>query len=129
MGGMASMLKMIPGMSQLGQMDMDDREIDRMEGIVHSMTTQERRDPELIDASRRRRIARGSGRDAQEVAGLIKTFRRSRDLMKSLSGGAMGGLKSLMTGKLDLFGAMSGGRKVKQRSKRKQQPRKKKHRR
>ncbi|HPY76387.1 MAG TPA: signal recognition particle protein [Anaerohalosphaeraceae bacterium] len=126
MGGLASMLKMIPGMSQLGQMDLDDREIDRMEGIVHSMTPQERRDPDLIDASRRRRIARGSGRDGQEVAALIKTFKRSRDLMKSLSGGAMGGLKSLMTGKLDIFGAMNSGRKVKQRSKRKQQPRKKK---
>jgi signal recognition particle subunit SRP54 len=129
MGGMASMLKMIPGMSQLGQMDLDDREIDRMEGIVHSMTPQERRDPDLIDASRRRRIARGSGRDVQEVAGLIKTFKRSRDLMKSLSGGAMGGLRSLMTGKLDIFGAMSGGRKIKQRSKRKPPPRRKKHRR
>ena len=63
----------------------------------------------------------------QEVAGLIKTFKRSRDMMKSLSGGAMGGLKSLMSGKLDMFGAMSGGaKKVKQRSKRKRQPRKKK---
>lgn len=129
MGGMASMLKLIPGMGQLGNMDIDDSEIGRMEGIVHSMTQAERRDPELIDSSRRRRIARGSGRDVQEVAGLIKTFKRSRDLMKSLSGGAMGGLKSLMSGKLDMFGAMSGGaKKVKQRSKRKRQPRRKKRR-
>ena len=130
MGGMAGMLKMLPGMGQLGEMDFDEREVDRMEGIVHSMTQEERRDPDLIDSSRRRRIARGSGRDVQDVAGLIKTFKRSRDLMKSLSGGAMGGLKSLMTGKLDIFGAMSGGgRKVKQRSKRKRLPRKKKNRR
>jgi signal recognition particle subunit SRP54 len=129
MGGIASMLKLLPGMGQLGELDVDEREIDRMEGIVHSMTPEERRDPDIIDASRRRRIARGCGRDAQEVASLIKTFKRTRDLMKSLSGGAMGGFKSLFTGKVDMFSALNGGRKVKQRSTRKRPPRRKKQRR
>ena len=121
MGGMADMLKMVPGIGkQMGDMDVDDGEINKMEGIVHSMTLQERREPDIIDASRRRRIAKGCGRDLQDVAGLIKTFKRSRDMMKSLSGGAMGGFKSLLSGKTDMLGAMAGGgRKIKQRSKRK----------
>lgn len=113
MGGMASMLKMLPGMGGLGEMDMDDREINKIEGIVHSMTRDERSDPELIDASRRRRIARGCGRDVQEVASLIKTFKRSRDMMKEISSGGMGALKSLMSGKIDIFSAMSSGGGVK----------------
>ncbi|MBN1818182.1 MAG: signal recognition particle protein [Sedimentisphaerales bacterium] len=128
MGGMASMLKLLPGVgSQLKDMQVDERELDQMKGIVHSMTAEERRDPDIIDSSRRRRIARGCGRDVQDVAGLIKTFRRSRDMMKALSGGGMGGLKGLLSGKMDLFGAMAGGRvpKIKQRSKRKREPRRK----
>ena len=120
MGGMSSMLKLMPGMSsQLGDLDVGDSEIGKMEGIVHSMTTAERQGPDIIGSSRRRRIAKGCGRDLHDVAGLIKTFKRSRDMMKSLSGGAMGGFKSLMSGKMDMFGAMGGGRKIKQRSKRK----------
>ena len=129
MGGMASMLKMLPGMGQLGNMDIDDSEINKIEGIIHSMTPQERKDPDLISASRRRRIARGCGREVQDIAGLIKMFMRSRDMMKALSGGAMGGFGSLMSGKLDMFSAMNSGRKIKQRSKRKKEPRKKKNRR
>ena len=121
MGGMGDMLKLLPGVGkQLGNLDIDDGEISKMEGIVHSMTLQERRQPDIINASRRRRIAKGCGRDLQDVAGLIKTFKRSRDMMKSLSSGGMGGLKGLFSGKTDMFGAMAGGgRKIKQRSKRK----------
>ncbi len=120
MGGMGSMLKMLPGMGQqLAGMDIDEREIRQMEGIVHSMTARERSNPDIIDSSRRRRIAKGSGRRLQDVAGLIKTFKRSRDMMKTMSAGGMGGMKNLLSGKTDMFGAMSGGRKIKQRSKRK----------
>ncbi len=115
------MMKLMPGMgSQLGDMDVDDGEIAKMEGIVHSMTTDERRDPDVIDSSRRRRIAKGCGRDGQDVAGLIKTFKRSREMMKNMSAGGAGGFKDMLSGKMDMLGAMSGGgRKVKQRSKRK----------
>jgi len=120
MGGMAGMLKLMPGMGQqMAGLDMDDREIDRMEGIVHSMTPDERRDPDIIDASRRRRIAKGCGRDLTDVAGLIKTFKRTREMMKSVSAGGFGGMKNLLSGRVDMFSAMSGGRKIKQRSKRK----------
>ena len=88
------MLKLLPGMGALKDMDMDDREINKIEGIVHSMTKAERTDPDLIDSSRRRRIARGCGRDVQDVAGLIKTFKRSREMMKMMAGGGgMGALK------------------------------------
>jgi len=122
MGGMADMLKMIPGMnSQMGNMNVDDKEITRIEAIVHSMTRQERQNPNVIDSSRRRRIATGSGVQPNDVSSLVKTFQRSRDMMKALSGGAMGGFKSLLSGggMNMLSSAMAGGRKIKQRSKRK----------
>jgi signal recognition particle subunit SRP54 len=127
MGGMSSMLKLMPGMGGLKDLDFDDREINKIEGIVHSMTEAERTDPDILDSSRRRRIARGCGRDVQDVAGLIKTFKRSREMMKAMAGGGgMGALKKMFGGG-DMMAAMAGGgmRKVKQRSKRKRQPRKK----
>ena len=127
MGGMSSMMKLMPGMGNMGDMDVDDSEVGKMEGIVHSMTAKERSDPELIDASRRRRIAKGCGRDVQDVASLIKTFKRSRDMMKAMAGGGLGAMKKLMGGGMSgMMDAMSGGKKIKQRSKRKRQPRKKK---
>jgi signal recognition particle subunit SRP54 len=123
MGGMGDMLKMMPGMgSQLADMDFDDGEIKQMEAIVHSMTSQERSDPDVIDSSRRRRVAAGAGVQPNDVSGLVKTFKRSRDMMKAISGGSFGGLKSLLSGGLSmdtLGAAMSSGRKIKQRSKRK----------
>ena len=123
MGGMKDMLKMLPGAdSQLGDMDIEDGDIKQMEAIVYSMTAQERREPELIDSSRRRRIAAGSGTGPNDVSGLVKTFKRSRDMLKAFSGGRFGGLKNLLSGGLSMDGlsaAMSSGRKIKQRSKRK----------
>jgi signal recognition particle subunit SRP54 len=123
MGGMKDVLKLMPGMgSQLEDMDFDESELRRMEGIVHSMTIAERRDPDIIDSSRRRRIAAGAGVEVNDVSGLVKTFTRSRDMMKSLSGGSLGGLRRLFSGGFNmesLGAAMSSGRKIKQRSKRK----------
>lgn len=124
MGGMKDMLKMLPGIgSQMSDMDFDEAELKKIEGIVHSMTSAERRDPELIDSSRRRRIAAGSGAQPHDVSGLVKTFERSRHLMKTLSSGGLGGFKGLLTGGLnmDILGAaLSSGKKIKQRSRRKQ---------
>jgi len=123
MGGMSSMLKMMPGMgSQLGDLDLDGKEIDQFEAIVRSMTQSERRDPDIIDSSRRRRIAAGCGMQPNNVSGLVKSFKRSRDMIKTISAGGMGGFKSLFSGGLNMntLGAMmSSGRKIKQRSKRK----------
>ncbi|MCK4294743.1 MAG: signal recognition particle protein [Planctomycetes bacterium] len=123
MGGIKDMLKLMPGMgSQLKDLDLDGAELTQMEAIVHSMTLAERRDPDLIDSSRRRRISAGAGVQPHDVSGLVKTFMRSRDMMKALSGGAFGGLKSLFSGGFNMGAVsqmMSAGRKIKQRSKRK----------
>jgi signal recognition particle subunit SRP54 len=123
MGGIKDMMKMMPGMGgQLDDLDLDGAEIGQMEAIVHSMTLQERRDPDLIDLSRRRRIAAGAGVQVHDVSSLVKTFKRSRDMLKKLSGGALGGLGNLLKGGLNmgaLSQMMSSGRKIKQRSKRK----------
>jgi len=123
MGGMKDMLKMLPGTAgQLDELELDDGQLRQTEGIVHSMTLQERREPDTINASRRRRIAAGAGVETQEVSSLVKTFKRSRDMLKTLSGGRLAGLKRLFSGGLNmesLGAAMSGGRKIKQRSKRK----------
>jgi len=123
MGGIKDMLKMMPGMgSKLGDFDFDDGQLQRMEGIVHSMTPAERSEPDIIDSSRRRRIAAGAGTQTNDVSSLVKTFKRSRDMMKAVSGGSFGGLKSLFRGGLNMdtiSAAMGAGRKIKQRSKRK----------
>jgi len=128
MGGMKDVMKLIPGLgSQISQMDIDDKEISRIEAIVHSMTKDERRDPDLIDGSRRRRIARGSGVDQAAVSGLVKTFNQTRQLMKMMSGmGIMGRLKALkQLGNMDLLGKGVPQVSVPQRSKRKKVERKK----
>jgi len=123
MGGLKDMLKMMPGMGQqLDDLDLDGSDLTRMEAMVYSMTPVERREPDIINSSRRRRIAAGAGVQPNDISGLVKTFMRSRDMMKSLSGGGLGGLKSLFSGGLNmntLSAAMSSGRKIKQRSKRK----------
>ena len=123
MGGIKDMLKLIPGIGgQLDEADLDNAELGQMEAIVYSMTTQERRDPDLIDSSRRRRIAAGCGMQPNDVSSLVKTFKRSRDMMKAISGGSFGGLKSLFSGGFNMEAmnaAMTRGRKIKQRSKRK----------
>jgi len=123
MGGMKDMLKLMPGIgSQLKDLDLDDEQLKQTEAIVHSMTKYEKTDPELIDSSRRRRIAAGAGAQPNDVSGLVKTFKRSRDMLKAVSGGKLGGLKALFSGGLNmdsLSAAMSSGRKIKQRSKRK----------
>jgi signal recognition particle subunit SRP54 len=90
MGSMKSLMKMIPGMgSEVEGLDVDDGELGRFEAIIHSMTPKERRNPDLIEASRRRRIARGSGTDPKDVSGLIKSFSQVRDMMKAMSGMSM----------------------------------------
>ncbi len=86
MGSMKDILKKIPGMStEVADMDVDESELVRMEGIVHSMTPRERNNPAIIDTSRRRRIARGSGTEPQDVSGMIKSFDQMRGAMKMMA--------------------------------------------
>lgn len=92
MGSMKDLLKKIPGMGDMmGDMDVDEDELKRMEAVIQSMTPRERSDPTIINASRRRRIARGSGADPSDVSQLVKSFEPMRNMMK-----AMTGQKSLM---------------------------------
>ncbi len=122
MGPLKEILSMIPGMgSAMKDLPVDDAELDQTEAIIHSMTPAERSKPELIDASRRRRIARGCGMDPQDVAGLVKSFGQVRDMIKQMQGqGMFGGGRRAMAqqmASIDLFGGPT--RKKRRRSKRK----------
>jgi signal recognition particle subunit SRP54 len=99
MGPLTSLLGMIPGFAsskELRGLKVDERELDRIEAIILSMTPQERRRPELIKGSRRLRIARGSGTNVQAVNQLVKQFGQMRKLMKQLGQGKMPDLGALM---------------------------------
>ena len=126
MGGITDMLKMIGAGGGVADLDLDDGQFAKVEAIMQSMTPAERSDPELIDVSRRRRIASGSGVQANDVSGLVKTFKRSRDMLKAVSGG--GRLRNMFSQGLsmDSLATVMGGRgKIKQRSKRKRSIRRK----
>jgi len=88
MGPLNQLIGMIPGMNmqKLGNVEISDKEIAHIEAIIQSMTLEERRNPEIINPSRKRRIAAGSGRDIQEVNRLIKQFEQMKKMMKQLSG-------------------------------------------
>ncbi len=102
MGPLGNVLGMMPGMGkavkQLRQADLDDRELDRLEAIILSMTPEERARPQMIDGSRRKRIARGSGTTVQAVNHLIKQFGQTRKLMAQLAKGKMPDPQQLMRG-------------------------------
>jgi signal recognition particle subunit SRP54 len=88
MGPIANLLGMIPGMgAQLRGVKMDERELDRVQAIILSMTPEERRHPELIKGSRRLRIARGSGTTVQQVNQLVKQFAQIRKMMRQVGRG------------------------------------------
>ena len=91
MGSMSEMLKMIPGAGKLGKMKFDDRQLKWTDAIIKSMTPAERLSPEIINGSRRKRIASGSGRSVQEVNQLLKQFHQMQQMMKKI--GNKGGMK------------------------------------
>ncbi|HWP21817.1 MAG TPA: signal recognition particle protein [Candidatus Cryosericum sp.] len=88
MGSMEDILKMIPGMdaSKLGGAQIDEKQMGRTKAIIQSMTKAERANPDILNASRRKRVARGSGTSVQEVNRLINQFNASRQMMKQMSG-------------------------------------------
>jgi len=107
MGNLGSLMKMMPGMpKELRNTEIDDGELARIEGIIHSMTLGERRDPKVIDGSRRLRIANGSGVTTSEVNALLKQFGEMQKMMKGM-GGMLGGARSKKKGKK---GKGGGGR-------------------
>ena len=101
MGPLSGLLKMIPGMSGagLGDMKVDDRELDRLGAIITSMTPAERVNPAILNGSRRRRIARGSGTSVQAVNQLVKQFSQMQKMMRQLSQGKMPSLAQLTSGR------------------------------
>jgi signal recognition particle subunit SRP54 len=100
MGPLTSLLRMVPGMGQqLGQLNVDERELDRIQAIILSMTPAERRNPRIIDGSRRRRIARGSGTTVQAVGRLVKQFEQMQKVMRQLQKGKMPSLEQLVGGR------------------------------
>jgi signal recognition particle subunit SRP54 len=98
MGPLTNLLGMIPGLAgqQLQNMKVDERELDRVQAIILSMTPSERARPELIKGSRRLRIARGSGTNVQQVNQLVKQFGQTRKLMKQLGRGKAPDIGALM---------------------------------
>ena len=99
MGPLGSLLKMIPGAAQLGPLDLDERELDRVQAIITSMTPQERANPGILNGSRRRRIAQGSGTSIQAVNQLVKQFGQVQKVMRQLSQGKMPSLSQLAGGR------------------------------
>ncbi|HTZ63650.1 MAG TPA: signal recognition particle protein [Solirubrobacteraceae bacterium] len=98
MGPLTNLLGMVPGLAghQLQNMKVDERELDRVQAIILAMTPEERRRPELINGSRRLRIARGSGTNVQQVNRLVKQFGDTRKLMKRIGRGKMADFGALM---------------------------------
>ena len=98
MGPLTNLLGMIPGLAghQLKNMKVDEREMDRLQAIIQSMTPLERRKPELIKGSRRLRIARGSGTSVQQVNQLVKQFSQMRKVMRQVGRGKMPDIGAMM---------------------------------
>lgn len=98
MGPMDQLIKMIPGMAnnpQLKNINVDPKQILHTKAIVYSMTPQEREDPDLLNPSRRRRIAAGAGRPVAEVNRMIKQFKQAKEVMQKMTSGNLNGLGNL----------------------------------
>jgi signal recognition particle subunit SRP54 len=97
MGPLSKIFGMLPGMGEMKDQinNIDERDVDRIEAIIHSMTPAERDNPKIIDGSRRARIAKGSGVEVSEVNGLVTRFFEARKMMSSLAGGKMPGIPGM----------------------------------
>ncbi|MDT8389253.1 MAG: signal recognition particle protein [Lentisphaeria bacterium] len=108
MGGLLSLLDMLPGMGKLKQLPVDEKQFTRIEGIIHSMTPFERQNPDSLSSSRCARIARGSGVDAEQVNQLVQQFNmmkkmmgnmdQMQGMMEAMQGGGMPGMGGGMPG-------------------------------
>lgn len=105
MGSFSSILKMLPGMGNLKNIQIDDKEFDKVEAIICSMTKEERRNPKVLNGSRRLRIAKGSGTKVQDINKFMNSFEKTQKMMKKFTNnkGAMRKMmKGLDDGNLDL---------------------------
>jgi len=108
MGGLSSIMSMMPGMGQLKDVEIDDDAFKGVEAIIYSMTPAERENPSLINPSRKRRIAKGAGVDISEVNRLVKQIEGQKKMMKQLSG-MMGGKGKRRFGGMGGMGGFPGG--------------------
>ena len=109
MGGITGMLDKLPGMgnvAQMAQQNLDMKQFARMEAMINSMTPAERRKPELIQGSRKRRITRGSGTQVQDLNRLLKQHKQMQKMMKKMKGG---GMQKMMRGMGGMMGGPGGG--------------------
>ena len=97
MGSFSSLLKMIPGMNKFGDIKVDDKEFVKIEAIICSMTGKEKRNTKLLNASRRQRIAKGSGTTVQDINKFISSYEMTQKLMKKMQNNK-GGMKNMMKG-------------------------------
>ena len=109
MGGLSSIMSMMPGMGQLKDVEIDDDAFKGIEAIIYSMTPEERSNPTLINPSRKRRIAKGAGVDISEVNRLVKQIEGQKKMMKQLSG-MMGGKGKRRFGGMGGMGGFPGGK-------------------
>ncbi len=121
LGSLKDILKLMPGMGgAMDDMPIEEGEMERMEAIIHSMNKKERANPDILEASRRRRIARGSGTTPEEVSGMVKQFNMAASMMKRMAGL---GMKDRMKFAQQMGQMTAAGQtpqfKVKQRSHRK----------
>lgn len=111
LGGLGGLMGMLPGVgkmkNQMANAGLDDRMIKRQRAIIDSMTRKERRNPKLLDGSRRKRIAAGSGTKVEDVNKLMKMHRQMADMMKMMGGAA--GKRGPMAGLANMFGLGGGG--------------------
>lgn len=99
MGPLKNLVAMIPGMEQhMGEIDIDDKMIDRIEAIIYSMTPRERAKPDLLNASRKRRIAAGSGMKVEDVNRLVKQMEMMQKMFKQVGGKKGKGMRNMMRG-------------------------------
>lgn len=106
LGSLGSILKLIPGMGQIGDLAPAEKEMKKVEAIIQSMTKQERKKPEILKASRKQRIAKGSGTDVADINRLLKQFDQMKAMMKMFAGGKMPNfpnLNGMMSGKNGRF--------------------------
>lgn len=96
MGSLSSILKMIPGMNKLKDIKVDDKEFIRIEAIITSMTSKERKNPSLLNASRRKRIAKGSGTEVHDINKFMESFEMTQKMMKQMK--SKKGMKNIMKG-------------------------------
>ncbi len=97
MGSFSSILKMIPGMNKLGDIKVDDKEFVKIEAMICSMTKKERRNPRILNGSRRQRIAKGSGTTVQDINRFMKSFEMTQKMVKQMNN-KKGGMKNALKG-------------------------------